>query len=218
MALVMYDLDGTLLDTAGEIALAVNATLMQYGFATVSEARVKNWIGLGTAWLMQQAWPEKRDVEATETWKNIMQVFTQHYNQAVGSKSRPYPSVVETLTQLKKQGIKQAVITNKEEPYTSRLLAQHDMNDFFDLVISGNSLPFKKPDAQVIRYCLEVLAETKQNSLFVGDSAIDIATARNADVACWIVPYGYNAGRDIREENPDKLIHSLDQVADFFKT
>ena len=218
MALVMYDLDGTLLDTAGEIALAVNATLMHYGFAVVSEAQVKNWIGHGTAWLMQQAWPEKRDVEATETWKNIMQVFMQYYSQAVGSKSRPYPSVIDTLAQLKKQGIKQAIITNKEEPYTSKLLVQHNMNDFFDLVISGNSLPFKKPNPHVIKYCLEVLAETKQNSLFVGDSAIDIATARNADVACWVVPYGYNAGRDIREENPDKLIDSLENVSDFFKT
>ncbi len=217
MALVMYDLDGTLIDTASEIAMAVNATLAQFGYTAVSELQVKNWIGHGTAWLMQQAWPDKRDVETAETWKSIMQAFMQHYNQAVGSKSRPYPNVMETLMQLKKQGIKQAVVTNKEEPYTSRLLAQHKMQDFFDVVISGNSLAFKKPSAQVIIYCLEVLAETRKNCLFVGDSAIDIATAKNANVTCWVVPYGYNAGRDIRDENPDRLIDCIAEVSDFFK-
>ena len=118
---------------------------------------------------------------------------------------------------LKKQGVKQAVVTNKEEPYTSRILAQHNMQNFFDLVISGNSLPFKKPNAQVIEHCLKVLGEVKETSLFVGDSAIDIATAKNANVTCWVVPYGYNAGRDIREENPDKLIGNLGEAAHFFK-
>lgn len=217
MALVMYDLDGTLLDTAGEIALAVNATLQQYGFDLVSETQVKNWIGHGTVSLLQQAWPDKRDVEAELTWGKILVHFMQYYNQAVGSKSKPYPAVIETLIDFKKQGIKQAVITNKEEPYTSRLLKQHHMLGFFDLVIAGNSLPFKKPSAKVIEYCLDTLHETKQNSLFVGDSAIDIATARNAEVTCWVVPYGYNAGRDIRQEKPDKLIDSLADVKHFFK-
>jgi phosphoglycolate phosphatase len=216
MALVMYDLDGTLIDTAGEIAFAVNATLMQYGFAAQSEAQVKNWIGHGTAWLMQQAWPDKNDVENSETWQNIMENFMQHYNQVVGTQSKPYPMVMETLISLKKQGVKQAVVTNKEEPYTSRILAQHNMQDYFDLVISGNSLPFKKPNAKVIEHCLKVLGEVKETSLFVGDSAIDIATAKNANVTCWVVPYGYNAGRDIREEKPDKLIGNLGEAAHFF--
>jgi phosphoglycolate phosphatase len=216
MALVMYDLDGTLIDTASEIALAVNATLRQYKFNTVTEDQVKAWIGHGTVWLMQQAWPDKRDVDAHDTWNTVMGNFMQHYKYVVGTASKPYPAVLETLTRLKEQGIKQAIVTNKEEPYTSKILAQHNMNDLFDLLISGNSLPYKKPDAAVIEYCLEALGETKEGSLFVGDSEIDIKTAKNAGVTCWVVPYGYNAGRDIAEANPDKLIHSISKVPDFF--
>ncbi|HSI24454.1 MAG TPA: HAD-IA family hydrolase, partial [Methylotenera sp.] len=197
MALVMYDLDGTLIDTASEIALAVNATLRQYKFNTVTEDQVKAWIGHGTVWLMQQAWPDKRDVDAHDTWNKVMENFIQHYKHVVGTASKPYPAVLETLTKLKEQGIKQAIVTNKEEPYTSKILAQHNMKDLFDLLISGNSLPYKKPDAAVIAYCLEALGETKESSLFVGDSEIDITTAKNAGVSCWVVPYGYNAGRDI---------------------
>ena len=216
MALVMYDLDGTLIDTASEIATAVNATLTQYGHDAVSEIQVKNWIGHGTQWLMQQAWPNKCDIETNDTWVAVMEHFMRHYQLVVGTISKPYPEVVETLISLKKQGIKQAVVTNKEEPYTSKILAQHKMKGFFNLVISGNSLAFKKPNAAVIGHCLQVMNESKKNCLFVGDSEIDISTAKNAGITCWVVPYGYNAGRDITEANPDKVINSISQVAGFF--
>jgi phosphoglycolate phosphatase len=216
MALVMYDLDGTLIDTASEIAAAVNATLSQYQFNTVTEHQVKAWIGHGTVWLMQQAWPDKHDVKAQDTWKKVMQNFMQHYKNVVGTMSKPYPAALETLNKLKKQGIKQAIVTNKEEPYTSKILEQHHMKGLFDLLISGNSLSYKKPDAAVVEYCLEMLGESKENSLFVGDSEIDITTAKNAGVTCWVVPYGYNAGRDIANANPDKIINSISSVPDFF--
>ena len=216
MALVMYDLDGTLIDTASEIALAVNATLKQYGFDAVSEDQVKAWIGHGTVWLMQQAWPDRRDIQAQDTWNTVMENFMQHYKYVVGTVSRPYPDALETLIKLKNKGVKQAIVTNKEEPYTSKILAQHHMKDIFDLLVSGNSLPYKKPDAAVIAHCLEALGETKENSLFVGDSEIDINTAKNGGVTCWVVPYGYNAGRDINKANPDKLIDSISKVPEFF--
>lgn len=216
MALVMYDLDGTLIDTASEIALAVNATLMQYKFNVVTENQVKSWIGHGTVWLMQQAWPDKRDIYVEGKWSQVMESFMQHYKDVVGTISKPYPTAVETLTKLKKQGIKQAVVTNKEEPYTSKILAQHNMKGLFDLLISGNTLLYKKPNPAVVDHCLEILGETKQNSLFVGDSYIDVATAKNAGVTCWVVPYGYNAGRDIAKANPDKMIDSISKVSDFF--
>ncbi len=217
MALVMYDLDGTLIDTASEIAWAVNTTLMQYKFNTVTEDQVKGWIGHGTVWLMQQAWPNKDDIHAEHTWTKVMKNFMQHYKNVVGTMSKPYPTTIETLTELKKQGIKQAIVTNKEEPYTSKILAQHHIQGFFDMVISGNTLPYKKPNAAVIKYCLETLAETKESSLFVGDSEIDIATAKNAGVTCWVVPYGYNAGRDIAMAGADKMIDSISKVPAFFK-
>ena len=218
MALVMYDLDGTLIDTASEIALAVNATLRQYQFNVVTENQVKKWIGHGTDSLMQQAWPDARDVAVADTWKYIMQAFMQHYKNVVGTISKPYPTAIETLIKLKELGIKQAIVTNKEQPYTSKILAQHKMKGFFNLVISGNSLAFKKPNAAVIGHCLQVMNESKKNCLFVGDSEIDVTTAKNAGVTCWVVPYGYNAGRDIRSANPDRLINCLDEVPQFFTT
>lgn len=214
----MYDLDGTLIDTAGEIAMAVNATLSQYGHDKVSETQVTSWIGHGTALLMQQAWPKKSDIEFVNAWNDVMGSFMQHYKNVVGTISKPYPAVMETLKNLKEQGVKQAVVTNKEQPYTNKILKQHNMDSFFDIVVAGNTLPYKKPNAAVIQHCLQTLGESKNTSLFVGDSEIDVATARNAGVTCWVLPYGYNAGRSIATANPDRLINSLDEVPQFFTT
>lgn len=212
----MYDLDGTLVETVEEIACAVNVTLSQHHHNEIPVSQIKDWIGNGTEWLMKQAWPDKDVIKEPWVWNVIMEEFTYHYNEAVGTKSKPYPHVVDTLNTIKKLGVKQAVITNKEQPFANRVLEENGIKSFFDLVISGNTLPVKKPNAGVIHYCLETLLEDAETSLFVGDSAIDIATAKNAKITCWAVPYGYNGGKDIRLSNPDRLIKDLSLVPSFF--
>ncbi|CAG1003908.1 phosphoglycolate phosphatase [Methylophilaceae bacterium] len=213
--LVMYDLDGTLLDTASEIAGAVNLALADFGAQPVDEAVVRSWIGHGTVRLMQQAWQK---IDAETEWDEVMAAFTKHYRQTVGTTSRPYPYVMETLGRLKDMGIKQAVVTNKETQFTRRVLEKHGLGDFFDLVVSGDTLPVRKPDPAVIHHCLRTLDETVENSLFVGDSDIDVATANSAGVQCWVVPYGYNAGRDVRLAGADRLIDDVRAVIDFMET
>lgn len=216
MALVMYDLDGTLLDTAEEIYFAVNNTLIQHGHQTVTLSQVKSWIGCGTEFLMKKAWQNKSVLDFQHDWKEVMQDFTRHYEAIVGTKSQIYPQVRETLEIIKQLGIKQAVVTNKEQPFTNHILEKNGIRDFFDLVISGNTLSVKKPDAAVVKHCVNILGENIHDCLFVGDSDIDIATAKNAKVTCWVVPYGYNGGRDIYLSNPDKLIQDLSVVPQFF--
>lgn len=214
MALVMYDLDGTLLDTAGEMTDAVNRTLTLYDQPAVDEAQVRTWIGHGTAWLMKQAW-HTTELISELAWDEVMNCFIRHYVETVGTTSQLYPFVRETLHKVKEKGIKQAVITNKEQQFTERLLKQHGLTDFFDFIISGDTLAVKKPNPEVIHYCLNTLRESSDSSLFVGDSEIDVATAKSAGVLCWAVPYGYNAGHDIRLANPDRLIEDIREVPDF---
>lgn len=216
MALVMYDLDGTLLDTAEEIYFAVNSTLSQYGHQTVTLPQIKVLIGYGTEWLMKQAWPNKSELDLQHVWEKVMSDFVRHYAVVAGTKSQLYPKVLETLEGMKQLSIRQAVVTNKEQPFTNCILEKNGIIDFFDLIVAGNTLPVKKPDAAVVQHCLNTLGIDAKDSLFVGDSAIDIATARNANVTCWVVPYGYNGGKDIRLSNPDKLIQDLSAVSQFF--
>jgi len=212
MSLVMFDLDGTLVDTVEELTQAVNLTLADFGQVNVDESQVRTWIGQGTASLMQHAQQGAPHLSTFE----VLSRFKQHYIDVVGTSSQLYPMVEETLQLLRASGIKLAIITNKEQTFTDQVLRQHDLTQYFDLVISGDSLEVKKPDRKVVDFCLQILNKQTTNSLFVGDSATDIATARNAGVICWTVPYGYNNGRDIELDKPDRVIENISLVGEFF--
>lgn len=216
MALVMYDLDGTLIDTAGEIAAAVNLTMRDFGLGAVAEEDVRAWIGQGMGWLMRQVCAAKQH-DGALPWDTMMQRFSTHYEASAGTTSTLYPFVLSTLKQAQRAGIKQAVITNKEKRFTDRILDRHGLGRMFDLVVCGDTLAVKKPDAAVIDHCLEVLQEMPASSLFIGDSEIDIATARNAGVTCWAVPYGYNQGRPIAQAQPDYMVEDIRGVPEYFR-
>lgn len=216
MAVVMYDLDGTLLDTASEIAQAANLTLKEFGREPVSEEDVRNWIGHGTGWLMKQAW-ESSGNTSDASWDTVMTRFIHHYEVTAGTTSKPFPYVLETLKKAREYGVKQAVVTNKESRFTERVLERHGLSGSFDLVICGDSLSVKKPDPAVIEHCLHTLGATRGEALFVGDSEIDVATARAAGVICWAVPYGYNLGRPIAEAMPDRIVEDIREVPNFFR-
>lgn len=150
--------------------------------------------------------------KATVPLEQVQASFMRHYRDTVATGNRPYPYVLETLQQVRTLGVKQAIITNKDAPFTARVLQQHGMGGLFDLVVSGDSLPVRKPDPGVIHYCLQVLQETPRHSLYVGDSDVDVATAHGAGVACWLVPYGYNGGRGVAQSGADRLIDDLRAV------
>lgn len=216
MAVVMYDLDGTLLDTAAEITQAVNLTLQEFGHEDVSEAQVRDWIGHGTGWLMQTAWqqtPGPRDVP----WDEVMARFVVHYEATAGTRSRVFPHVLETLRRARDYGVKQAIVTNKETRFTERVLERHGLREAFDMIICGDSLPVKKPDPGVIAHCLAAFGVTSGEALFIGDSAIDVSTAKAAGVVCWAVPYGYNLGKPIEEAMPDRIVPDIRDVPSFFR-
>ncbi len=216
MAVVMYDLDGTLLDTASEIAQAVNLTLREFGRDPVTEDDVRNWIGHGTGWLMKRAW-EQGGTSDEVSWESVMERFIYHYEATAGTTSKPFPYVLDTLKKARDYGVKQAVVTNKESRFTQRVLERHGLKDSFDLVICGDSLSVKKPDPGVIDHCLHTLGATRGEALFIGDSEIDVSTARAAGVVCWAVPYGYNLGRPIEDAMPDRIVQDIREVPNFFR-
>jgi len=216
----MYYLDGTLLDTADEIAQAVNLTLNEFGLESVSVDQVRNWIGHGTGWLMKRAWEEQKgsaDAVSDADWDKVMKRFVHHYEATAGTTSIPFPHVLETLRKARDYGVKQAVVTNKERRFADRILEKHGLTDQFDLVICGDSLSVKKPNPAVITHCLNTLGATQGESLFIGDSEIDVSTAKAAGVMCWAVPYGYNLGRPISEAMPDRIVPDIREVPNFFR-
>lgn len=223
---VLFDLDGTLIETAPEIARAVNLTLADFNRQPTSIEKVRDWIGHGTGWLMEQAWaatpPEALghpSVGVTApAWPDVMARFVEHYFETAGTESHLYDSVSETLTRLREGGLACCIVTNKETRFTQRVLEAHGLSDVFEVVISGDTLPTKKPDPAGIEQCIRVCDVPRDAVLFVGDSLTDVRAARAAGVAIWAVPYGYNHGQPIASTQPDRVISAVSEVFDFFPT
>lgn len=217
--LILFDLDGTLIETAPEIADAVNDTLTDVGRAGVTQQQVNDWIGHGTRELLIQAlaFTDRTTAEAVRSstgFAGIESVFSTHYQQRCGTRSQLYPQVRETLQTLHAAGVKQVVMTNKEGRYTQTVLEAHRLVPLFDRVISGDTLPVKKPNPAGIHDCMQRFGVPPKRVLFVGDSSIDVATARNAGIAVWALPYGYNMGEPIEACQPDRVIQDLSILLD----
>ncbi len=200
--LVMFDLDGTLVDTAPEIADTVNAFLEQRGQPPVNATGVRHKIGHGARRLLAAVLEHEPD--ETE-WNE----FAQLYLARCGRNSRLYPAVRETLAELRRRGVKLALVTNKEQRFTRPVLEAHGLLDALDLLVCGDSLTARKPDPLPLRHCLNKFKVTAARALYVGDSETDVITARNAGVEMWAVPYGYNGGKPIAAAQPDRVIVSL---------
>ncbi|MEJ2273151.1 MAG: HAD-IA family hydrolase [Woeseiaceae bacterium] len=215
--LVIFDLDGTLIDTAGEIAAATNDFLACYGWPTLSVDAVSRWIGRGTRALLAEAIADatgqsSAELADSEGFTDYVAAFDRYYDQHCGTSGELYPGVREVLDDLDRAGKKLAVVTNKEDRYTQRVLEAHRIADRFEPVISGDSLARKKPYPDGILACLALNRVTPQRSLFIGDSAIDAETGRNAGVRVWLLPHGYNMGLPVDEANADRIVQDFAEI------
>lgn len=218
LRLVLFDLDGTLIDTAPEIADAVNALLLEQRLPCVDGALVRDWIGHGTRELMRAALAASLRQAAVAPERApaldaLMPAFGRHYLAHCGRRSRVFPDVEPALDALRHAGVRTAVVTNKEERYAYAVLDAHRLRDYLDLVICGDTLAAKKPDPLPVTHCMHRFGATADRTLLVGDSKIDVATARAAGIRVWVVPYGYNRGRPIAGAGADRIIDSIAAVA-----
>lgn len=209
--LVMFDLDGTLVETAPEICDAVNDTLRSFGWTPVDEQQVARWIGHGTGELLVQAVARASGdtpalVRGSPRLAAIGSVYDRHYAQRCGTRSQLYRGVRETLAALRGQDVRLAIVTNKERRYTDRVLAAHGLAPAFDRVVCGDTQATRKPDPAGVLACLHEFGAAPTRALFVGDSSIDAATARSAGVPVWLLPHGYNMGQPIETAAPDRVI------------
>jgi len=215
--LITFDLDGTLVQSAGEIAAACNLTLRELNLPQQPEALITKMIGHGTSelllQLLEQAKPWLGRAGVVEWHKRVLPLFQVNYRLTCGTTATLYPGALDALASLDAAGVKLALITNKEERYARVLLRALALEGRFGIVIGGDSLPRRKPDALPIDYCLRQFGIARQDAAHVGDSFIDVETARAAGVAAWVLPHGYNRGRDIAEAKPDRVFPDLDSVA-----
>ena len=211
--MVMIDLDGTLINTAPDLALAANLMLEELGMEKHPLKKIESWIGNGVATLVKRALTGEYDGKPdAELFDRGYALFLKHYGEHVSDDSLPYPGVVEGLDKLKAAGFRLACITNKAEAFTIPLLKNLGLHDYFELIISGDTLPKKKPDPLPLLHACEHFGITPDHGLLVGDSDNDTQAAQNAGMPVIVVPYGYNKGMDVSTLGAVAVIDSLAQL------
>lgn len=208
--MVMIDLDGTLINTAPDLADSVNIMLERMGREPWPLDKVATWIGNGVSRLVKRALTDSMQDEPPVTdYEQGYQLFLQAYGENVSTKSRPYPGVVEGLDKLKAAGYRLACVTNKAEAFTLPLLADLQLDGYFELVVSGDSLPRKKPDPLPLTHACDFFDITPDHGILIGDSANDVKAAHAANMPVICVDYGYNQGVDLTTLDTRGVIDSL---------
>lgn len=191
-SLVVFDLDGTLIDSAPDIAVALNAMLADYGREPLSVADVRRMVGSGVAMLVARALAARECERADPA--AATQTFMRYYESGATSLTTVFPGAVQALQTLQAAGIPLAVCTNKPERPAADILGALGLAQYFARVIGGDSLPFHKPDPRVLLTLLEAFTAGPERSLLVGDSEVDAATARAAGVPFVLMKHGYRRG------------------------
>lgn len=214
--MVLIDLDGTLIDSVPDLAFCVDAMMDELGRPRHGEAAVRNWVGNGVERLVRRALVGQLDGEPPEAdYERAYPLFLELYRANTSNRSRLYPGVREGLDFLKGAGYPLGCVTNKAAQFTEPLLADLGIRRYFSLVVSGDSLPHKKPHPLPLRHAADYFGVDPHQALMIGDSISDVTAARAAGFTIICVSYGYNHGRDIREAKPDGVIDSLAELEDW---
>lgn len=215
--LIIFDLDGTLVDSAPDLANAINKMLVSLGRAEFSQQQIRGWVGNGVQVLVERALAGSTDVDISleqTLLDKALHSFLTFYRQAVCVDSSLYPQVRETLTTLKAHGYRLAIVTNKPVEFIEPILQALAVSDLFEQALGGDSLAAKKPDPLPLLHLSEQLGVALQDCLMVGDSKNDIIAAQNANMHSVGLTYGYNYDEDIAVYHPDFVADEFKQLLD----
>jgi phosphoglycolate phosphatase len=216
LAAVLFDLDGTLLDTVQDIALALNRTLREYGARSLAEGEVRCMIGRGSPILIERALAAQDRAIDAATQAAMVERFFHHYGaleEMNEDSAQPFAGASELLRTLHGAGLRTAVVTNKQHRFAAALLQRLGLSACIDIVVGGDTCTRRKPDPQPLLFACEALRVRPSDSLMVGDSVNDVQAARAAGIPIVCVSYGYNEGRDPRTLDCDVLLDSLAELA-----
>jgi phosphoglycolate phosphatase len=210
---VLFDLDGTLLDTIADLAEGVNRMLAEIGRPLRPLEEIHSFVGKGIPNLVRRCLTENTHASEAEI-EAALPVFRRHYAEVNGRHTRIYPGIPETLAALRAQGRRLAVVTNKAEAFTLPLLERMGMAAHFDAVVSGDTLPVKKPDPAVLFHACALLGVQTSRTVMIGDSANDALAARAAGMPVLLVTYGYSEGMPVDSIDCDGLLSNAREALD----
>jgi phosphoglycolate phosphatase len=211
--MILIDVDGTLVDSVPDLAWCVDAMLQQLGRPAQGEAAVRNWVGNGVQRLVERALTGELDgMPATADFERAYPIFLDLYAVNTSQRSSLYPGVRAALDLLKANGYPLGCVTNKAAQFTGPLLAELGVADYFSIIISGDTLPVKKPDPGPLLHAAAHFGVAPEAALMIGDSVSDVTAARAAGFQIVCMSYGYNHGEDIRDARPDAVIDTMTEL------
>ena len=208
---VLFDMDGTVLDTVGDLTDAINVSLEKFGFPPRNTEEVKSFLGKGPAHFVNCAVPEGTDAA---TKQQVLAFYEPYYDSHCQIKTAPYPGIMELLKTLQARGIKLAVISNKQEPAVKALAEQH-FAGLLELAVGTSARIRCKPDPSAVLAAMEELGVEKEETLYVGDMDVDLNTARNAGIDCVVVAWGFMGRKKLEALGAEHIVDNTEQLLEF---
>ena len=208
--LVIFDLDGTLLNTIADLANSTNYALKVLGYPIHEPDKYNLMVGNGINKLFERALPDGEKTE--ENVLRVRQEFVPYYDQHNADKSRPYPGVTELLETLQTAGMQLAVASNKYQAATEKLIAHYFPNIKFTAVFGQREGIPVKPDPIIVKEILQIAKVQEEETLYVGDSGVDMQTAINAGVTSCGVTWGFRPRTELESFHPDHIVDNAEEI------
>ena len=207
--LILFDLDGTLVDSAFDLYRAMNLSLKELNLPTVTEQQVRVWIGKGTSLFCDSTLKYIKGEVDPALHQQLLDTFLKIYNADPCVDTQPFAGIIEFLQWGIANNKKLICVTNKPEQPARKILEVLKMDQYFVDVIGGDRFEKRKPDPIQLNYCIEHFQTTAEKTLMMGDSSNDVEAARRAGIDCIVVSYGYNHGEDIHLCQPQQVVDDL---------
>lgn len=213
----LFDLDGTLLDTAPDLAMAANAMRIELGLAPLREDIIATFVGKGMENLVRRVLAGSLHVEPDRSVAAELALFERCYHAVNGDRARIFDGVLEGLRAMQQAGLSLGVVTNKPTAFTVPLLEQTGLRNLFAAIVCGDTCAHKKPHPMPVLHACDLLGIEPQAAVLIGDSINDALAARAAACAVLAVPYGYNEGRDVTTLDVDGIVATIPDAAEWIR-
>ncbi len=208
---VLFDMDGTVLNTLGDLTDAVNHTLRLYGMPERREDEVASFLGNGAAFLLKSSAPEGTDAGLLS---RMLRDYAPWYDAHCRIKTAPYPGIAELMAALKAHGVKQAVISNKQDTAVKALAAEH-FPGLLELAVGESASVRRKPCPDAVNAALAAIGVSAGESIYIGDTEVDIQTAQNAGTACAVVSWGFRSREQLEAAGAELIFDAANELEQY---
>ena len=220
--LLIFDFDGTLIDSVPDLVTALNSMLTSLGHEKKSEDVVRSWVGNGAETLVKRALLNRVEVQNAEVdnglFEKALTLFLASYKANASQSTKLYDNVAQTLQQLKEQAYIMTIVTNKPHVFIQPILKSLEIEEYFKLYLGGDSLDEKKPSPKPLLHICKELNIDKNRAIMIGDSKNDILAANAAKIDTIGVTYGYNYDESISVYNPTVVIDEFSQILEYLES